>query len=307
MERNLQTVQKRSATMLQRLVSLVFVVLFSWTMIASVEAAKRKMAVKTTSKIVYVCNAKKAATIKKPQRAVIIDCSKRKVAHVPKKKKTRVAQVASKLKVKVATAHELPTPTPKNVMGRVVRKQAKQKAPDPVQVNCLAKLGLGEAGDEPPLAQKVVLYVTKNYSQRVTFRSVCKETRDEGRYSYLLFGENMKTIRRTVRANGKDWTDVKARAFEVLRDYPEPPLKELEHATTWYKKADSTPNGTGWILENTYPIGFCDVNKDFQLGDHVFRIEKVYAWKILGIVCPKQKPNLNLIAQKANKKIASSK
>lgn len=290
--------------MFKRFISIVLAVLFSWTMAAGVNAATKKHTNAVKAKVaiaqtIKVCSKEEAKKVKAPNKARVVTC-KKKTAHVPSKQKRPPA--AKTAKSKLAEVKKKP------IQKTEVAIAPKVVVPDPVQVKCLAKLGLGEAGAEPPLAQKAVLYVAKHYSVKVTFRSVCKETRDKTRYSYLLFPKNLKTIARTVSANGDDWAGVKTRATEVLSNYPEPPLPVLEHATTYLVVEESTKKSKNWIMENTYPIGFCGVTKDFKIGKHVFRTERKYAWEKLGIVCPLGKPYAlaNLIAQKTFKKLASN-
>lgn len=278
--------------MFKSFLSFVFIVLISWTL-TDANAASKKLTKKVTASnvVTKIVKAKVAKVVKVKKPA-------------PSKKK-----IVAKKKKPVAMVHMIPIPSLKKMTGKVVKKVTKRKAPDPVQVKCLAKLGLGEAGAEPPMAQKAVLYVAKHYSEEMTLRSVCKETRDKERYSYLLFPRNLNTIARTVNADGDDWAGVKTRAAEVLSSYPEPPIPILKHATTYLVVEDSSIKGKNWIMDNTYPLGFCGVTRDFKIGKHVFRTERNYAWEKLEIVCPQQKPYAlaKLIAQRAFKKLASSK
>lgn len=207
-------------------------------------------------------------------------------AHAAKKKVRAVAAITKVVKKKkVVQVHLKKVPTVAKKPKRVVKKKPKPKSSTD-SVVCLTRLTAGEAGTQSTLGRKAVAYVAMHYAKTVSYRSVCDEARDKERYSYNGDKRNLRTVKNTV---GKPWQELKKIAVEIIRNYPRPPLPLLEHATTYLVVADSSKEGKGWIMENTYPLGLCEA-PDTQIGDHVFRTERTYAWEKLGVVCPQQNP-----------------
>ena len=161
-------------------------------------------------------------------------------------------------------------------------KAAKPNAPT-AEV-CLARLILGEAGAEPLKGQKAVAYVAVMYAKKMSRRSVCAEVYDSGRYSWTLSKLNRLTVAKTV---GEPWKHAKKIAAEMIRK-PLPPHPTLKYATTYYVPSESSDGGKQWILQNTYPLDIAAAS-DFQIGNHVFREERVHA-NSRGVIYPRQKP-----------------
>lgn len=209
------------------------------------------------------------------------DAAKKKYIKVTAPVVTTVAKVAKKKPAVVAKSAPA-----KAAKALAKKKAAKKKAkPKPLSAEvCLARFILGEAGLEPTEGRKAVAYVAMNYAKKITRRSICKEVYSD-RYSWHLIKRNRDTVRRTV---GEDWVGAKKVAVAMLRN-PVPPRPILKNATTYFVPSDSSEDGKSWIWENTYPLGSCEVAIDYQIGNHVFREERVHANR-RGMICPRQKP-----------------
>jgi len=219
-----------------------------------------------------------------------------KVAKVLKKAHSKKKQLP-------VTIKKAKTVSPPVVIAKSKPKLKPKPHVDQASVKCLARLVLGEAGDQPELGQIAVAYVAAQYAKKVTQRSVCDEVYDSQRYSWSLFPKNRKTVLETV---GEPWLNAKAIALNMLQ-HTVPPRKLLTYATTYLVPSDSSKEGREWIMENTYPLGACEVNHDYRIEDHVFREERVHA-NMRGMICPQQKPRelARLIALRATKVVANN-